>query len=152
MFMTHVAFYHLTKSRIEEALPRLLERTLESGKRALVRAPSADRLKLLSSALWTHYNDSWLPHGIEKDGYAKDQPIWLSVDNENLNKATFIFLVDGAETKDLAIYERCFDLFDGRKEKSLDSARKRWRLLREAGHDMHYWHQNEQGIWKEEGE
>ena len=36
--MTEVLFYHLQKQGLEEALPGLLERTLERGWRAVVRA------------------------------------------------------------------------------------------------------------------
>ena len=38
--MTEINFYHLTFSPLERALPKLLERTLEGGKRALVLAAS----------------------------------------------------------------------------------------------------------------
>tara|TARA_B110000196_G_scaffold197397_1_gene169133 strand:- start:284 stop:742 length:459 start_codon:yes stop_codon:yes gene_type:complete len=149
--MANVAFYHLQQSHLEEALPRLLEHTLNAGKRALVRACSVDRLTSISSALWTQYSDNWLPHGTEKDGSAEDQPIWLTTDAANPNGATFIFLVDGVEAEDLANFERCFDLFDGNDTGSVMAARKRWKSLKGAGHELHYWRQNEQGKWEETG-
>ena len=147
--MTHDAFYHLTKSTMEEALPKLLEHTLNAGKRALVKANSADRVKCLSSALWTEYNDSWLPHGIENNEHAIDQPIWLTLGDENPNMATYIFLVDGDEIPDITAFERCFDLFDGNDDDNLAAARNRWRLLKDSGHELHYWQQNERGLWEE---
>ena len=34
--MTEIAFYHLQRAPLEKVLPRLLEKTLAAGKRALV--------------------------------------------------------------------------------------------------------------------
>ncbi|MDC0196188.1 DNA polymerase III subunit chi [Gammaproteobacteria bacterium] len=147
--MTDVAFYHLQQSHLEEALPKLLEFTLKASKRAVVRACTSDRLSSISSALWTQRGDSWLPHGMETDNFAEDQPIWLTTNNENPNGATFIFLIEGVETEDIKNYERCFDLFDGNDADAVTAARKRWKSLREAGHDLHYWQQNERGKWEE---
>ena len=150
--MTDIAFYHLQRSNLEDALPKLLERTLAAGKRALVRAGSTERVEALNAILWTHGKDSWLPHGSAKDGYAEDQPIWLSTDNDNPNGASFIFLTDNIVATDLDQFERCFDLFDGNDDASITAARTRWKELSEAGHELHYWQQNEQGRWVEKAE
>jgi DNA polymerase-3 subunit chi len=149
--MTNVAFYQLQQSHLEEALPRLLEYTLKASKRAVVRTCTSDRISSISSALWTQYSDSWLPHGMGEDEFSKNQPIWLTLDGENPNGATFIFLIDGVEAEDLTNYERCFDLFDGNDAGSLAAARKRWKSLKEAGHELHYWQQNKRGKWEEKG-
>ena len=34
--MTEIGFYHLTRTGVEQALPKLLDRTLAAGQRALV--------------------------------------------------------------------------------------------------------------------
>tara|TARA_B100000315_G_scaffold254609_1_gene296045 strand:+ start:4874 stop:5329 length:456 start_codon:yes stop_codon:yes gene_type:complete len=147
--MTDIAFYHLQKTNLEDALPKLLERTLAAGKRALVRSGSSERVEALNAILWTHGKDSWLPHGSVKDGHAEDQPIWLTTDNDNPNGASFVFLTDNIEATDLDQFERCFDLFDGNDEASVTAARTRWKELSDAGHELHYWQQNEQGKWVE---
>ena len=41
--MTEVLFYHLTESTLEDALPSLLERSLERGWRAAVQTASEER-------------------------------------------------------------------------------------------------------------
>ena len=41
--MAEIGFYHLTKTALPEALARLLDRTLQSGQRALVLCPDAAR-------------------------------------------------------------------------------------------------------------
>ena len=147
--MADIAFYHLQRSNLEDALPKLLEHTLKAGKRALVRAGSVERVEALNAILWTHGKDSWLPHGSAKDGYAEDQPIWLTAEEDNPNAATFVFLTDGIEATDVDQFERCFDLFDGNDETSVTAARDRWKIHKEAGHDLHYWQQDENGRWVE---
>ena len=146
--MTDVAFYHLQRSPLEQVLPRLLEKTLAAGKRAVVLAGSADRVEALALVLWTYHPDSWLPHGTAKDGDAEHQPIWLSPDDENPNGASFLFLTDGTDSRDIGAFERCFDLFDGNDDDALAAARERWKVRKDAGHDVTYWQQTESGGWE----
>ncbi len=149
--MTEIAFYHLQKSPLEAVLPILLQKTLDTGKRAVVLAGSEDRLEALNAVLWTTPPDGWLPHGSVKDGHDKDQPIWLTINLENPNGATFLFLTDGVSIDDFDDYERAFDLFDGNDQESLQAARERWKSLKDSGHKLTYWQQNDAGKWEEKG-
>ena len=76
--MTEIGFYHLTRSPLEQALPRLLEKVLASGQRAVLRCPDRARMEALDRALWTYGKDSFLPHGTRADGFAEAQPIFLT--------------------------------------------------------------------------
>src|SRR5690606_18173117 len=105
--MTEISFYHLQGSSLEQALPRLLERDAEGGKRAVVMMGSTERVQTLNNVLWTYQRDSWLPHGSAKDGNAEDQPVWLTAEDENPNGASFLFLADGARSDHVASFERC---------------------------------------------
>ena len=90
-------FYHLTRMALEPALGRLSERVLASGQRAVVVASSAERVEALNRALWTFGRDSFLPHGSRDDGFAEDQPVFLTDRADYPNGATVLVLVDGAE-------------------------------------------------------
>lgn len=149
--MTEIGFYHLTRSPLEQALPKLLEKTLDAGKRALVLASSEERVESLVGQLWTYRQDAWLPHGSVRDGHPEQQPIWLSTEDANANGATFLFLTDGAETPTVGEFERCFELFDGRDDRAVEAARGRWTAYKEAGHDLTYWQQTERGGWEKKG-
>ena len=153
--MTEIAFYHLENWPLERALPMLLEKTLEKGKRALVLAGSEARVEALNATLWTYDQDAWLPHGSAADGEAKDQPVWLAVapdgaDAENPNRAEYLFLTDGATSGRLADFERCFELFDGRDEAAVAAARGRWKEYKAAGHALTYWRQTDAGGWQKQ--
>lgn len=147
--MTEIAFYHLQRSPLEAALPKLLEKTLEAGKRAIVLARSDERIEALNAHLWSQNPNGWLPHGSAADGFAEDQPIWMAVSDDNLNGAQFLFLTDGATSRRVGEFERCFELFDGNDETAVAAARERWRAYKEAGHKLTYWQQNERGRWEE---
>ena len=51
--MTEIGFYHLTRTKLDQALPRLLGRVLATGGRAFVLCGEAERAKALDAALWT---------------------------------------------------------------------------------------------------
>jgi DNA polymerase-3 subunit chi len=142
--MAEIGFYHLTRSTLAEALPRLLVRTLAAGQRALVIG-TGPGLDALSSALWAQ--PAWLPHGTVADGDPDLQPIWLSTEAQPLNGARFLFMVEGAETDRLAEFDRVFDLFDGNDPEAVAAARVRWKSAREAGHTLAYWQQAD-GTWQ----
>lgn len=143
--MAEIGFYHLTRSGLEDALPRLLGRTLASGERAVIRCGDAERLAALDTALWLCPDPDWLPHGTPATGAAELQPIWLTTEDEAPNGARFLFLVDGAESARLETFARVFDLFDGNDEVQVARARQRWKAAKAAGHALSYWQQGPRG-------
>jgi DNA polymerase III subunit chi len=145
---TEVNFYHLTKSSLEDALPRLLVKTLQAGERAVVMLGSPERVDALNGHLWTYDPNGFLPHGSAKDGEAARQPVWLTHLDENPNKAAFLFVADRAKSEKVADYKRCFELFDGRDDGAVIDSRERWKAYKAAGHTVVYWQQTESGGWE----
>ncbi|HEY3951506.1 DNA polymerase III subunit chi [Phenylobacterium sp.] len=144
-----VWFYHLERTGLEQALPELLEKTLQRGWKALVRAREGPRLSHIDAALWTWRDDSFLPHGLEDEPQAARQPILLTTGFDNPNAAEALFLVDGAEPGDLDGYARCLVLFDGGDEAQLAVARAQWSALKAAGAALSYWKQQARG-WEKQ--
>jgi DNA polymerase-3 subunit chi len=104
-------------------------------------------MESLNGLLWTYEPGSWLPHGTLEDGDPADQPIFLTSRDENLNEATFLFLIDGAVSENLRSFKRVFDLFNGRDEEAVKAARTRWSSYKRDGHSLLYWKQDETGRW-----
>ncbi len=142
---TEVNFYHLTRSSLEDALPRLLEKTLQAGERAVVLLGSSERVDALNTHLWTFDPNGFLPHGSARDGEAERQPVWLTDRDENPNGAGFLFVADRAKSERVADYKRCFELFDGRDEAAVADSRERWKAYKAAGHGVVYWQQTDRG-------
>ncbi|MBR0650608.1 DNA polymerase III subunit chi [Roseomonas terrae] len=144
--MTDIGFYHLTRTRLDQALPKLLGRVLGSGGRAYLLCGEAERAKALDAALWVAPDPDWLPHGLAGGENDALQPILIgTADVAPGNDARFLFLVDGAVSARLAEYDRVLDLFDGADEAAVAAARGRWSAAKAAGHRMAYWQQGGSG-------
>ena len=144
--MTEVSFYHLYR-RLEDSLPKLLERVVASSQRAVVLAETDERIEALNSQLWTYNPDSFLPHGTARDGFTVDQPVFLTTAEENPNGATILVVVDERVPDFVGGFERCLDMFTD-SEPSKQAARDRWRHYKGDGHQVLYWQQDENGRWE----
>ena len=102
--------------------------------------------------MWTYEQGSWLPHGSAPDDNPLDQPVWLTTADDNANGANFLFLTDGAASDKVGEFERCFELFDGRDGDAVAAARQRWKGYADAGHDLTYWRQTDNGRWQKKQE
>ena len=148
--MTEIRFYHLEQRRVDQALPPLLERALEEGRRVLVRASSEEMVAALNERLWTYDDASFLPHGAPGDGDPMEQPIFLTSELENPNASTMLVRLSGADTSEA---DDAFDLvvfmFDGRDEAALAQARGEWRRLKDQGRTISYWRESDEGGWEQ---
>ncbi len=146
---TRVGFYHLTRSPLDKALPKLLERARGAGHKVLVMAGSAERVAHLDALLWTFDPASWLPHGTAKDGDAPLQPIYLTDADENPNGADMLVLLDGVTSQHVERFGRCALVFDGNDGAAVDTARAQWAEWKDKGFALTYHQQTEQGGWEE---
>ena len=146
---TRIGFYHLTTSSLDQALPRLLEKVLKAGHKAVLMTGSPERVAHLDALLWTYDADSWLPHGAAQGGDAELQPILLTAADENPNGADVLVLTDGVTSAHLGTYARCINLFDGKDEIALQNARAQWREWSAAGQPLTYFQQTDRGGWQE---
>jgi len=145
--MTEILFYHLTESKLEDALPALLEKSVERGWKVAVQTGEEARRDLLDEHLWTFRAESFLPHGTDAAPMAQAQPVLLTTTSDNLNGATVRFLVDGAEPPPLDAYDRVVFMFDGFDQQQLEGARAHWKRLKGEGHNLTYWQQSQDGRW-----
>jgi DNA polymerase III subunit chi len=147
--VTEILFYHLKGQTPEQVLPALLQKSLERGWRVVVQASSEERVEALDAHLWTWRDDSFLPHGTWRDAEAAQQPILLTIRDDNPNGAVVRFLVEGATMPgDAAAYQRVVLLFDGEDPDAVDAARTRWSEAKSAGFEVTYWQADEKGGWR----
>lgn len=150
--MAEIGFYHLLRTPLERALPKLLEKAVERGMRAVVVTGSEERTEHLSAALWTYDPASFLPHGTAADGDPAEQPIFLVDHVTNPNEASLLVLTDGVELDDPDEFARIIDMFDGRDEAAVAAARQRWLAMKEGGHQLTYWQQTDRGGWEQKAQ
>lgn len=146
--MTEILFYHLTESTLEDALPGLIERSLQRGWNAVVQTGTEERRDALDAHFWTFRDESFLAHGTDRDPWPEEQPVLLTTGQVNANSAAIRFLVDGAEPPDMSAYERAVFMFDGHDSSQVEAARKHWKVMKAAGHDVTYWQQTPEKRWE----
>lgn len=146
--VTEILFYHMQRQPLEKVLPNLVERSLDRGWQAAIQAATEERLQALDDHLWTYSDESFLPHGTDREPDAGSQPVVLTLRDVNPNTASIRFLVEGADLPpDAEAYERICILFDGTDQEALLRAREQWKQAKEAGHTVAYWQQDDSGRW-----
>ena len=154
--MTETLFYHLERRAMEEVLPSLVEKSQARGWKALILADSADRADAIDTLLWTYDDQSFLPHAQLGDGEAARQPVLITVEEGNANKAEIVFYVGGAQPSDwrgLNGFSRVVMLFDGRDGReggALAAARAAWKEAKAVGHDVTYWKETPSGKFEKQ--
>lgn len=145
---TEIRFYGC-RQPVEALLPKLIETALGRNIRAVVRAPTEERIKALDSKLWTAGDAAFLPHGSAGDGNdPATQPVWLSTGVNVPNGASLLVLVDGAEAPDVHSFDRVCYLYPDGDEGALAGARA---FGEAAGGDaaLEWVHQTPGGKWEE---
>lgn len=147
-------FYHLTDSRLEVALPQLIERARSAGWQVAVRGPDAAGLDALDAALWLGADDGFLPHGRAGGAHDADQPVLLCTPDQAMaNTAACLMAVQGGDVTagEVETLERVCVLFDGENGAELSAARAQWKRLVDEGCAAQYWAQ-EGGRWVKKAE
>ena len=145
-------FYHLTRSTAEDTVTSLLGRAVGMGWRIMIRGGQSERLDRLDTLLWTHPENSFLPHGRAGGADDASQPVLLG-DGPITNAATAMMLLDGAEVAltEAQSLTRVWLIFDGMDPTALAAARTQWKTLTDAGIAAQYWSE-ESGKWQMKAE
>jgi len=154
--MTETLFYHLERRSFDDVLPGLIEKTLERGWRALIRADTAERADAIDTRLWNFRDDGFLPHAQQGDGDPARQPVLITVEQGNPNAAEVLFLVGGADppawdSAEAKAFTRIVLMFDGRDPEAVEKARTAWKAAKAAAHEVTYWKESPTGKWEKQG-
>ncbi len=147
--MATIQFYHLTATPLARALPKLLEKATAAGFRSLVIAADENVVAGLDELLWTYDAGSFMPHGIATKPNAEQQPILISTEHTDANRANLLLVTDGRTTETPEHFARVLDIFDGRDDAQVQNARTRWTHYKNAGHQLTYLKQTENGGWSQ---
>ncbi len=149
--MTRVDFYHLQIKPLEDILPKLCEKAYSTGMFIKIITNTEEQVQEINHLLWNYEQQSFLPHGTKKEGYAEMQPIFISTQNINENSAKILILTNGKtlDINTLQSYDRVLNIFDGRSNQAIDEARQYWKEIKETDCEIHYWQQNQNGIFEQ---
>ncbi len=149
--MREVKFYHLRRRGLELGLTRLLELSTERGIRSVVRLPDDDMCRYYDEYLWTYKENSFLAHGLEKDGDLSYQPICLTSGLGNPNGSEVLMIGGGfVGGQDFEGFRMVCYVFGDEDVAQKKRAREEWVRCRslmgvDVG-EMSYW-QEEGGKW-----
>ena len=146
--MSEVFFYHLTQTRLEVALPKILERALSADWSVELRIGMEADVGPISDAIWKGPDESFLPHCSEDNDKLYDYPIVLSKSPLSEVRDCLI-VIDQAELQENEVdkFKRVCLLFDSKNEVELTNARESWKSLSDVGVNTVYWAED-QGMWK----
>ena len=146
--MSEVFFYHLTQTRIEAALPKILERAVSADWLVELRIGTEANVESISDAIWKGPDDSFLPHCLEDNDKLYDYPIVVSK-SPLPELRDCLIVIDQAELQNNEVekFKRVCLLFDSKNEVELTKARASWKSLSDAGVNTVYWAED-QGKWK----
>lgn len=145
--MSEVFFYHLTKTTLEIALPKILERALSEKWSIEIRTSANTNLDEISNAIWRGPEESFLPHCLEDHEDLQDYPIVLCK-SPLKDRRDCLMVVGQADLKENEVknYKRICLIFDAKIEAELSKARKSWKKLSEEGINTAYWAEDK-GRW-----
>ena len=143
-----VFFYHLEQQTLERVLPSLLEKTLARGWRAVVQVGNEDRLEALDQALWTYADDSFLPHGTARVGHASEQPVYLTLTDENQTAQACDFS-SMAPKRTSSRAPNGLSMFSTDMIRMPLHRRAQWKAAKAAGCAVTYWQQSQSGRWEQ---
>jgi DNA polymerase-3 subunit chi len=145
--MTDIRFYHMEQATLDQALPMIVMKAWQSGENVMVRVPDKREASRLNDLLWSFRADSFIPHGMDGDKHADAQPVFVTVNDENMNEANILILTHGCAHPSVADFKMTCEMLDGRVDSQITDARARWKIYKDDGHDLTYWQQDENGKW-----
>lgn len=145
-----VNFYHLTRSSLFEALPKLLEKLLQKNLKVELIHEDMTVLEALDKALWTYSPKSCLPHGMKGDPYPTQHPIWLTDQLTHLNGAHVLVYCSLSHPLKIKDCNHYVVFFDDQDSDIVNRTRAQWKVLKDEGYVLAYWKQNSQGKWEEQ--
>lgn len=143
-------FRNLAGRPLELLVATLAAEYFAAGTKALIRAPTPERVQSLDQALWTFDPASFLPHGTTEAGEAETQPVLLTAKDGKPNGATALLLVDHTVAPAEPGWDSIDYIFERSDPGAREAARQQWRIWKEQGHEPVYWQAEAMG-WQRAG-
>ena len=147
--MLSIGFYQLGDASLNDAVLMLVKKARDTGKKMLILCPNP-AATVIDEVLWSHDQNSWLPHGLDSAPGAELASVWVCSDmTSNPIDADCVMLLHGAEPDSWASFERGFVVFDGKSEAQLQHARSQWQKWKiQSETELAYFAQTAGGCWE----
>ena len=90
-----INFYEVDEG-VVKAMGPILIKILDEKKRAIIFIKNLDKIKEIDASLWSYGRSKFIPHVtiFDKDFESTEQPILISNEEKNLNKAHYLIFLD----------------------------------------------------------
>lgn len=116
----------------EQAVPRLAAYYHEQNLRVLILAVDQARAQKWDELLWSFEPASFLPHARAEAPQAPDEPVLITTELVNLNKAQVLILADQGREVSPEAFGRVVELIPLEEGPNLEACRERFRNYRNA--------------------
>ncbi len=108
-----ITFYQVDETIIKSLAPLLLK-VLDEKKKVLIFCKNPVQLKEIDNSLWSYGRNKFIPHVTisDRDFKMERQPILISNEEENTNKADYLVFLDKPSEGFLQNFQRVFYFFE----------------------------------------
>ena len=136
--------FYQTDDLFHRAIAPILTKILEEKKRALIFCQNAELLNQINEGLWSFSKTKFIPHGTKEDEVLPEQqPVLLTSELENLNKANYLIMLDQANDEFAENFEKVFYFFNN---DSLKKSKDLWRYYKAKSATINFY-KKEQDKW-----
>jgi DNA polymerase III subunit chi len=89
-----ITFYSTIEELTDRALCQIVEKCYHSGSKAVVLVSNPEIEDKINKLLWTYSQKQFIPHGSSMDPLPEKQPIYITHELKNPNKATILILLN----------------------------------------------------------
>ncbi|MFT6332730.1 MAG: DNA polymerase IIIc chi subunit [Lentimonas sp.] len=141
---TEINFYQIDDI-IYKSIAPILTKILQDDKKAFIFCQNEKQLEEIDNGLWNFSKTKFIPHCTKNDKLnLEEQPILISNDQENLNRANYLIKLNEASEEFLVGFEKIFYFFgDG----NLGEARKLWKSYKDKSYELNFY-KKEGASWK----
>ena len=137
--MTEIIFVEVTANRIEMRACEIAEKNYAQGRRLQIVAVDQKQAERLDDLLWTFKPDSFVPHGLWL-GYP-DEPaesVVITASRDPLPGMDSLLMMGYSEVDLVSRFSQAFHLVVADNQERLDSSRRYWTLLKDAGFSLRH--------------
>lgn len=89
----HFSLYHTAEGLLYKTACQLVEKSYHSNLKIIVLTPGVEEQESLNKIIWTYSRKQFIPHGSKLDPFPEKQPLYLTCEFENPNKATMLIII-----------------------------------------------------------
>ena len=137
--MTEVTFVEVTASRMEMRACEIAEENYARGRRVQILAVDREQAARMDDLLWTFKPESFIPHGLwARSPDQPEQPVVITTEKDAVEGMDSLLMMGYSEVDLVSRFPHAVHLVVADNHERLDSSRRYWTLLKDAGFSLRH--------------